>query len=110
MSTFFLCWNKTSAILWLSDIGEKPLELKKRLVFAVTLSVMTCSLNFFDFSESKISLTPEQKENLGCFIEAQETLGRKCSLLDLDRKSAFLSSVNGYGSRIVYDFDYPRNL
>lgn len=86
------------------------MKIRKLFITATLLLLLTNSLNLFDFNDKEIALTNEQQSNIDTFIEAQKYINKDCEVIDIDNKSAYISSINNYGSKIIYNFDYSKNL
>ena len=86
------------------------MKIRKLFIFTTMLLLLTSSLNLFDFNDKEISLSNEQQNNIDAFIEAQKYLNKECEIIDIDNKSTYISSINNHGNKIIYNFDYSKNI
>lgn len=85
------------------------MKYKEFAVLIVASMIMFCSFDVSPVSNVSVELTEENQLNVEAFIEAQEYLGHDTEIVGIDGYHIYISSVNGYGKELIYDFDCRRN-
>ena len=81
----------------------------RAIVSALSVLLMGNNLIVHHESSADYETNPLENENLECFVEALDELGKDPKVMDYSSHVARILTVNGYGKQQVYSFDYFAN-